>query len=98
MTEIELMILRRAQTSLGYLAEHDRANLVRMTAAYGNDHVDWQVVVLEQADEAEIDEYDHIFTEVLADFVTATGDETLIRVSTPEEASQTAPLAIAIYP
>jgi hypothetical protein len=97
-TEIEIMILQRAQHSLGYLTEVARANLVRLTAAYADNDVSWQVVVLDQADDDEIDEYGAIFTEVLADFQTATGDETLIKVKSPEEALKTEPLAIAIYP
>ena len=49
------------------------------------------------ADEDEIEEYACIFTEVLADFQTATGDETLIKVKSAEEAKADA-LPIAIYP
>ena len=92
------MILRRAREWLENLPEGARSNLVRLTAAYADNHVSWQVVVLDQADEDEIENYACVFTEVLADFQTATGDETLIKVNETEEARQTEPLAIAIYP
>jgi hypothetical protein len=97
-TDIEAMILRRARGSLGYLPEQARANLVRLTAAYADDHVSWQVVVFDKANEAEIEEYACIFTEVLADFQAATGDETIVKVESAEAAEQIEPLAIVIYP
>ena len=98
MTEIEAMIARRAKHSLSLLPEGSRANLVRLSAAYADDHVRWQVVVLDEADDDEIEEYACIFTEVLADFTTATGEESLVTLSSADEAALTPPLPISIYP
>jgi hypothetical protein len=56
------------------------------------------VVVFDKANEAEIEEYACIFTEVLADFQAATGDETIVKVESAEAAEQIEPLAIVIYP
>jgi hypothetical protein len=67
-----------------------------LSAAYADNHVSWQVVVLDQADEEEIEEYACIFTEVLADFHSATGDETLIRVQSNNDVEADA-LPIVIY-
>ena len=92
------MIRSTARLWLGDLPASARANLVRLTAAYGQNHVNWQVVVTEQADEDEIEEYRCIFTEVLADFSTATGDENIIRVADVADAVAIEPLPIVIYP
>jgi len=98
MTETESMIQARGKEWLFELDAAQRSNLVRLTAAYGDNHVSWQVVVTEEADEDEIEEYRCIFTEVLADFSTATGDEEFFRVRTALDAATVKPLAIAIFP